>query len=352
VSKEFNHPIHAFRGFAILNVMAIHMFAFLFMTAEKAEQPAQQALSILARINETLFHDATLYFTIISGILFSTILKERGYKQFFQSKFNYVFLPYVFFSIFYSLGGPSDPAVGMNDGDNLSFITKLTVNLILGSATPIFWYIPVLLILYCLTPLLDKLVSTKLNSIMTYLIILSPLICSRVWPEVSWTNWVYFLGAYLIGMILGTHYFVSMKLIKRYRYVLMFVAIASSLAIYYRPIVPIPDFGVTVLDESAWYVQKFALAGLVLLWFEQVITKVPKWLDVFANYAFALYFVHILYVFLIATFISQMGIPLNTAFSLSVAMLVSFVVMAILSVLTIYLIKKLFGNKSRYVIGA
>lgn len=352
MSKEFNHPIHAFRGFAILNVMAIHMFAFLFMTAEKAEKPAQQTISILAKMNETLFHDATLYFTIISGILFSTILKERGYKQFFQSKLSYVFLPYAFFSLFYSLGGPPESSVGLNDGENLSFIAKFASNLILGSATPIFWYIPVLLILYCLTPLLDKLVSTKPNSIMTYLIILAPLICSRVWPEVSWTNWVYFLGAYLAGLIVGTYYVASVEFIKGYRFQLLFVAVASSLVIYYREIIPIPDFGVTALDESAWYIQKFALTGLVLIWFEKAMTKVPRWLDLFANYAFALYFVHILYVFLIATFISQMGIPLNTAFSLTIAMLVSFVVMAILSVLTIYLLKKLLGKRSRYFIGA
>ena len=95
LSKAFNHPIHAFRGFAILNVMAIHMFAFLLMAAEKVEQPANQAIAILGRSNKTLFHDATLYFTIISGILYSAVLKERGYKRFYLSKLSYVVIPYI-----------------------------------------------------------------------------------------------------------------------------------------------------------------------------------------------------------------------------------------------------------------
>jgi hypothetical protein len=143
-----------------------------------------------------------------------------------------------------------------------------------------------------------------------------------------------------------------MKFIERYRYALMFVAVVSSLIIYYRGNIPIADFGVTVLDESVWYLQKFALAGLTLLWFEKAITTVPKWLDLFANYAFALYFVHILNVFIIAVSIPEMGIPINTGLSLSIVMLASFVVMAALSVVTIYLIKLLFGKRSRYIIGA
>ena len=36
--------------------------------------------------------------------------------------------------------------------------------------------------------------------------------------------------------------------------------------------------------QTAWYLQKFAIAALVLLWFERVIEVVPRWLDVLANY--------------------------------------------------------------------
>ena len=42
--REFNPAIHAFRGFAILNIVAIHAFGFVFFLAESMESPAESAL--------------------------------------------------------------------------------------------------------------------------------------------------------------------------------------------------------------------------------------------------------------------------------------------------------------------
>ena len=114
MAKAFNYPIHAFRGFAILNIVAIHAFAFVLFYAESSGSRAGAGLMVAGVLNGVLLHDSTLYFTYISGILFSMVLAERGYRRFFRSKFFYVFLPYLFFTVLYSTqvyeGPPGSPA--------------------------------------------------------------------------------------------------------------------------------------------------------------------------------------------------------------------------------------------------
>ncbi len=355
MAKAFNNPIHAFRGFAIINIMAIHAFAFVLYYAGTNENPAGTALSILGPANSILLHDSTLYFTFISGILFSMILAERGYARFYQSKFSYVLLPYLFFTILYSLrfmdGPPGSPTVFF-DGSATELLRNIGFNLLTGKSIPIFWYVPVLTSLYLATPLLARLVATERGTWIKALIILAPLVCSRVWPAVSWTNYVYFLGAYLIGLIVGAHYQQSLQFIERYRLWLIAVAIGSSAAIYFKGFFEIPTVGITNLEESAWYIQKIAFAGLVLLWFEKTMTSVPKWLGLLGEYAFALYFTHIYILIEIVAYISGAGILLDTGPMIFLTMVGVFLLMTGISVLLIFTVKALIGTRSRYFLGA
>lgn len=94
MNKPFVNSIHAFRGFAIINIVAIHAIEFIFFFAGTAQSPQKPDLTLFAWTESILFHDATLYFTFISGILFSLVLAERGYARFFKSKLSYVILPY------------------------------------------------------------------------------------------------------------------------------------------------------------------------------------------------------------------------------------------------------------------
>lgn len=114
MNNAFNHPIHAFRGFAILNVIAIHMFAFVLYISEGTAQPSSFSAPIYGALSSIIFHDATIYFTIISSLLFFTLL---------------------------SLAGPSSSPLALYQGDVATFINALLNNLILGHAIPTFWYI-------------------------------------------------------------------------------------------------------------------------------------------------------------------------------------------------------------------
>ena len=81
--------------------------------SEGTAQPGSFAAPIYGAVSSIIFHDATIYFTIICGLQFSYLLKERGYQSFYLSKLKYVFLPYICASLFFTLlsmvGPPSLP---------------------------------------------------------------------------------------------------------------------------------------------------------------------------------------------------------------------------------------------------
>jgi surface polysaccharide O-acyltransferase-like enzyme len=89
---NFDQPLHAFRAFAIVNIVAVHALAIVQFPYPTPE--AFSAYAWLRALNETAFHDSTIYFTLISGILFSQVLAERGWRVFFRSKVANVLLPY------------------------------------------------------------------------------------------------------------------------------------------------------------------------------------------------------------------------------------------------------------------
>jgi fucose 4-O-acetylase-like acetyltransferase len=92
--------VHSFRGFAILNVVAVHALALAVIIPRNWAADPTAPLSVLS---ETLFHDSTVYFALISGLLFSSILRARGYRNFYQSKARYVLIPYIVCTIVFSL---------------------------------------------------------------------------------------------------------------------------------------------------------------------------------------------------------------------------------------------------------
>ena len=355
MGREFNYPIHAFRGFAILNIVAIHAFSLVLFYAESSQSAAGAWLGIAGMLNGVLLHDSTLYFTYISGILFSMVLAERGFARFYRSKFLYVFLPYLFFTILYSTqayqGMPGTP-VPFFDGTLVEFAQKVGANLVTGRAILVFWYIPVLFVLYILTPLLAKLIELPGTTWLKALIILAPLVFSRVWPDWSWTNYVYFLGAYLIGMIVGAHYRETIRIIEKHTALLWIVGIVTSVGIAATGYFKIPAYGLTNLAESAWYVQKIAFAGLVLLWFDRTMSSVPRWLDVLGNYAFALFFIHMYIVIELVIWMAQNEIRIDSVFELVAWLGLALALALGGSVLVTYLGRLLLRKYSRYFLGA
>lgn len=92
-NDSFLGYLHTFRGFAIINIVFIHCVVAAFLAVD------QMDVHPIPIWNELLFHDSTLYFSFISGLLFTAILQKRGYNKFYLSKARNVILPYAFLTL-------------------------------------------------------------------------------------------------------------------------------------------------------------------------------------------------------------------------------------------------------------
>ncbi|MGB7906164.1 MAG: acyltransferase, partial [Steroidobacteraceae bacterium] len=297
--------VHSFRGFAILNVVAVHAVGIAVALPRNWAADPTAPLFVLS---ETLFHDATVYFALISGLLFSAILRSRGYQNFYRSKAKYVLLPYIFCTIVFSLMRWDETGTGVMAWPPTwsDYVNSIVPNLMHGEAQFTYWYIPVLLILFAITPLLSA--WTTANSyaaIPAWLVMLAPLVFSRpefaeATSQIAAGTVIYFAGAYTVGVYLGNHLEPLLDRIAMYRRFLIAAAVLSSVSLVALQLAQVNRFGSYSLQESFFYVQKISLAALVLLWLRTLASRQPRWLSYFANEAFSIYFLHVFFILLLA----------------------------------------------------
>ncbi|MGB6037189.1 MAG: acyltransferase family protein, partial [Cryomorphaceae bacterium] len=134
--------LHSFRGFSIINIVLIHAFGYALYDFNYQRIDLQSPFSIA---NEMLFHNSTIYFAVISGVLFSVVLKSKGYKKFYNSKLKNVLLPYLFLTLVFSIFNPVfDPPIFIPfqlQPDFISYLIAAFYNFIFGTAQFTYWYI-------------------------------------------------------------------------------------------------------------------------------------------------------------------------------------------------------------------
>jgi membrane-bound acyltransferase YfiQ involved in biofilm formation len=212
------------------------------------------------------------------------------------------------------------------------------------------WYIPVLLILFALTPAIEFI--RRRQAWLLWLIVAAPLLCSRTWPSTGVMTVVYFLGAYSLGVLIGANYPSWLALLRRHVFLLSNTAAATSLVLILLYLWAYEDSGVVSLKESVFYLQKLALAGLVLLGLQRLQSSLPVWIDVMARYSFAVYFLHgfVLYASLGLLHAYRPDRPSFTE-TLILGGLILFACILV-SLLVARSAKALLGGKSRYLVGA
>lgn len=352
--RLFIRHLHAFRGFAIINIVAVHAFGISIYDVAGGPSTSD-GMEILDALNETIFHDSTLYFALISGLLFSLVLKDRGWPAFFKSKLLNVISPYVLISLLFTwyhwpLGGGQSRVIF--SGSIGEFASAAFENIYTGGAMFHLWYIPVLAMLFIATPLVSALLIRANTRWIIWPILIAPLFFSRTWPEFSWGNPVYFMGAYAAGMAIGMNYEgIANALQKNTRWLWLIVAVTSPVLIYMF----LTDFeylGPVSVRESVFYVQKMCFAFLALVWLKNHEARLPNWLDVLATYAFSIYFLHVVFLPEIMEPTKNM---MTSAPGVAGTIGLGFVYLAMVLVICVLIsaaLKKLIGRRSRMVIGA
>jgi len=347
-NKTFLRHLHAFRGFAITNVVAIHAWGDQVSTFGGYDRSLDA--SKVWVVNEALFHSSTSYFALISGILFALVLRTRGWTAFFRGKMLNVVSPYIVMTLLFTLYGLRDnDYVGMFEGGLGDYVATVAANLWTGGASYQFWYIPIFIVLCLATPLLAWLLEQPRARWLVVLIVLAPLVVSRT-VEVSWASVVYYLGVYTAGMVVGNHYRVALGLFRRYWWVSLIAAGLCTLALLF--FLDVDAVGFVSIRETLFYVQKLAIAAVVIVLFHANEERLPEWLSTVAAFAFSIFFLHVFILTLLSHAQARLGLGSANLIGILVAGLLFLVAAIVLSIALSRLAQRALGKRSRLLIGA
>ena len=281
--------LHAFRAFAIINVVACHALSEQVWLAGGPK--ISSATNSLNALTEALFHGSTLYFALISGLLFSLFLVSKGLGRFFSNKSKYVLLPYLCISLFFSVfvWQQSHFLPVFYSGNVSDFMVSFGHNLIYGQAMFHLWYLPVLFILFLLTPVLFYLQKSKYGTFVLCMLSFLPFLFSRTWPAMSLATVIYFMGAYALGMLVGQLYKRALKLIEDHARAFRYVAAISTLALIYLYYIGFDTDDISLI-EGLSYLQKIAISAWVLNYLVVSGRQIPSIILLLGSYAFTILF--------------------------------------------------------------
>jgi len=356
-NNNFIGYLQSFRGFAILNIVAIHTFGLAVMISSEGSNP----LNPISVINGLLFHNSTIYFAIISGMLFTAVLKRKGYRYFFLNKLKYIFLPYVFFTFFYTVFDNNSQEWFDLQPNIHTYLTEVLRNFLYGKASFVFWYIPVLFFLYLVTPILDYTMNQKRLGIYIITIVIAlPLIIRRMEVDellsrdfLSIQTMIYYTGAYAFGMFVADNLDERMNWISQNMRIFIAVAVVMTIGLLFITIQSIDRFGFFSLRSTLFYIQKIALSGIVLSFLKSLGEHQPGWLSPIANSAFTVYFAHIFFLSIsIIPFISFFKSEKIYPFNVLGGGFLLLVTSILLSMLMVWIFKRIFGRYSKMIIGS
>jgi hypothetical protein len=259
-----------------------------------------------------------------------------------------VLLPYLFFTFLFSALLPFK----LEFQPSLSaYFSAVFTNAVMGSAQVTYWYIPVLFILYLLTPGIDFLLKTRHSNYLFYLIIILPFFFSRSETYVTVTSVLYFLGVYSLGILLGEELEAWLDYFAARQWLLIGVLVSSTAALLFCYTQGWKQIGFVNIQESLFYPQKFAASILVLNWFRRSPHIQRDILSMLAKDSFALYFMHFFFVvFGSGIIVPALPLPEPWHFLVGTVILVISVPMVCLGI--IRLLRLLFGKNTRMIIGS
>lgn len=339
--RPFLQHIHYFRGFAIINIVMIHLlFPYLGEHVKLFKTPGV--------IVDLLFLDSTLYFVLISGFLFSYLAHKIRVKSFYEVKIKNVVLPYIIITFLVTLFKNRSLVTGLDIAELLEVFLK---NVLLGSVLVPYWYIPFITIVFFVSPFFLSIREHTFRNI-TLVALFLPLLGTRPGIVITPVHFIYYVPVYMLGMLIARNYEAVLDLVDRYKVLLYILILGSSLPAAYLLWLPEDSFAIQGnLIHSLFYMQKMSISLLLLRFLKQFDEKKINWLDYLAVYSFSIYFLHtivqygvqkLMYYPVLRPYIDQAPI----LYILFVGILILFITLFISIGL-----KKILGKYSRMLIG-
>nr|WP_111302090.1 acyltransferase [Paracoccus saliphilus] len=337
-----------FRSLAILQIVLLHVTRTYLIRGMEARAPES---NIVFAMNDALFHNATLYFTLISGILYLRLVTGRPMQGFYAGRATSVALPYLVMTVCLTL------AVGQADEEGMAdLLARIATNALFGEAFYTLWYVPVILILYLASPFLLATVRRPSYAPLVAILICLPLLFSRTGTEVTLSTILYFGGAYVLGLTIGLDLEGWLDRFERWQEALLATVLITTAGIVYLYVTGIQFVGPVDLRESAFYVQKLALGALFLVWLRRAEPRLPSKIAVVsgatAAMSFGIYFLHAPIIRQLLYAFGPFGTGPEPGGMTLLHILFLFAATMGLCIAIIQGIRAIFGRYSKWIIGA
>ncbi len=341
--RSFNY----FRGIAIIFVVLAHSYI-----------PAGwQPDSTLDRFMFDLMMNGTVFFVFISGFLFHHVFVPRyQYRAFMWKKAQFVLLPYLLLSVvpiaFWLLAQtPLTPPHQQLAAPDTP-LGQVGWYLLTGRQLTAYWYIPMVMVLFAITPLvvwLDK--HHKLLHAALPLLLVALLIHRPFGNLSALQSLCYFLPVFLIGAWSSQHKQWLYQTLHRREWLLIAVALglAAVQALYTDQVGNSHKAPFVWAGIDLSLLQKLLLCLALMVGLHRFEDRHWPWLDKLAQVSFAVFFIHPWF-----TTAWKFWHPTPADYPSGGNLLTTLLVCALLisaSMAVAQLFKWLFKRHSRYLIG-
>ncbi len=348
-AKKFFNSINYFRGIAIIIIVLAHSYGV-------AHWNVFNNASILERFFYSLNLNGSVYFIFISGFLYYHIFYHKfNYKKFMIKKTKYVLLPYlicstipIIFTVFNDGGGRFLPE-GLREKPFLAILWFLCT----GRAVYAYWYIPMIMLVFAISPLINYLVKHQhLLKAILCLMPISIIVHRPIHNMNPLHSLVYFLPVYLLGIYSSIHQKKIYAYLNNNRRKIIILLVALSLSLVQVLVFNSSGnfskefLSITVPDVNL--IQKILLCFLFISILDKYEDTNIETMNKVAETSFAIYFIH---PFLLNP-LTQLTKNLNFDYQGNLlTLLVATFFMVTISMAIAYLIKAVLKRNSRYLIG-
>jgi peptidoglycan/LPS O-acetylase OafA/YrhL len=334
---NYKHSIENFRGLAILFVMLTHIGSI-------------QGQLPLGRLIHFVIGDATTWFVFISAYLFRYVeLKRFNYLSYLGKKFRYVLLPYLILSVpalLVAIWAGKPARHGLSDAGYIGWVL-VTGGQVVGP----MWFVPMIALFFLVSPLFLKITNTAWGWAIVLAWLLFSVLSGRPYSNSNPAlSFLHFGGFYALGIIAADSPTRISQLSRRAAVGMTLVCLAVFLMAFdiflHEPPSEMLTFGEKIGNFNAMQVGKLALLGIVFVVFEKYLNRPVLWLEKLAKISFGLFFIHGFVAAGFAWLMQSVFIKLDSLY-----MLAELSTVVLMSVWLTTLIKRLLGQRSRYVIG-
>jgi probable poly-beta-1,6-N-acetyl-D-glucosamine export protein len=348
--KDYLNYIHNFRGVAILFIVFIHI-----ATSMSWKNPVSERISLI------LFTNGTILFVFIAGFIFYHLNHIKfDYFIYLKKRLSFVLLPYVLISIPAVLDKLYFDQVGDHWWYTSSFadesvLYKIVHLLVTGYHNGVLWFIPMVTIIYILTkPTIALAKSNFFEAFAPMIFILGLFVNSFGYRSNVFFSFLYFFPVFIFGIWV---YKMRNRLCSNWKLILSGMIISYCLLSYleYWDIIPfdrylkLRDTNEFIFGFNLNKMKLYMLCILLLLFFKNIYPHSNRVLKILGDYSFGIFFIHLYYIIIIRYVI-------NTFFSVyqldGFLFLILGIITVLVSVVSVYGVKIIFGNKSRYLIGS